>query len=147
MQETIDRLKQLLYSGREAISLTDEATLLHRPQPGKWSKKEILGHLIDSAVNNLLRFTEIQFERKPFTIKSYKQEGLVEANHYQNSQTLELLNLWTALNQRICFIMQQQTEASLQFEIILPDGSTSDLSFLIIDYVDHLEHHVNQLKN
>ena len=47
--------------------------LLKRPATGKWSKQEILGHLVDSAINNLKRFTEIQFLPQPYTVISYKQ--------------------------------------------------------------------------
>jgi hypothetical protein len=47
--------------------------LLKRPAQGKWSKQEILGHLIDSAINNLKRFTEIQFLPQPYTVISYSK--------------------------------------------------------------------------
>lgn len=33
-----------------------------KPAPGKWSKKEILGHLIDSAANNHQRFVRLQLQ-------------------------------------------------------------------------------------
>ena len=65
--------------------------LLKRPGQGKWSKQEILGHLIDSAINNLKRFTEIQFLPQPYTVISYKQNELVIANDYQN---LPLQHYW-----------------------------------------------------
>src|SRR5215510_4964344 len=58
--------------------------LLQKPAPGKWSKKEILGHLIDSAINNLQRFIEVQFLPQPYHIVSYKQNELVAVNHYQD---------------------------------------------------------------
>ena len=58
--------------------------LLRRPAPDKWSKQEILGHLIDSAINNLKRFTEIQFLPQPYSVISYRQNELVTVNDYQN---------------------------------------------------------------
>ncbi len=33
--------------------------------PNKWSKKEIIGHLINSATNNHQRFVRCQFETIP----------------------------------------------------------------------------------
>ena len=64
------------------LGLPAQTRLLH-PAPGKWSPQEILGHLIDSAINNLRRFTEIQFLPQPFTVVGYKQDDLVIVNNYQ----------------------------------------------------------------
>src|SRR5215203_4736341 len=58
--------------------------LLQKSAAVKWSKQEILGHLIDSAINNLKRFTEIQFLPQPYTVISYKQNELVTVNDYQH---------------------------------------------------------------
>ena len=77
--------------------------LLKRPAPGKWSKQEILGHLIDSAINNLKRFTEIQFLPQPYTVISYMQNELVIINDYQNLSLDHLLDLWRALNRQLVF--------------------------------------------
>src|SRR6478735_105029 len=79
--------------------------LLKRPAPGKWSKQEILGHLIDSAVNNLKRFTEIQFLPQPYQVVSYRQNELVTINHYQDLPLAHLLDLWRSLNQQIRYVV------------------------------------------
>ena len=146
MTGTIDRLELLLHDGATYISSTSEAELAHKPAPEKWSKKEILGHLIDSAVNNLQRFTEIQFEEKPYPIRKYKQDELVIANDYQNTEMSEIINFWLAINRQILRLMKQQSEMTLSYTIKLPDHEISDLRFLMNDYVDHLEHHLNQIK-
>src|SRR6185503_17913101 len=80
--------------------------LLKRPAPGKWSKQEILGHLIDSAINNLKRFTEIQFLPQPYTVISYQQNELVLVNDYQNLPLQHLLDLWQSLNRQIVFVVK-----------------------------------------
>ena len=146
MTATINKLETLLKSGREYISTASEAELRERPAPEKWSKKEILGHLIDSGINNLQRFTEIQFETKPYKIRPYKQAELVKANDYQNAETKEILDLWLSINNRIGSLMRQQTEHTLNYTIELYQDTTKDLRFLMEDYVDHLEHHINQIK-
>lgn len=144
--ELTTKLEKLLRKGLEHLSESSEAELSKRPSPEKWSKKEILGHLIDSGINNLQRFTEIQFENKPYTIRNYNQEALVKANDYQNAASNEIINFWLSLNNRILNIIRQQTEETLKFEIVLDDDSTSDFEFLVKDYIDHLEHHLNQIK-
>ena len=111
----------------------------------KWSKKETLGHLIDSGINNLQRFTEIQFESKPYKIRKYNQNELVKVNDYQNAEIKELLNFWISINNRILNLIKLQTEKTLNYKIELDENNISDLRFLMTDYVNHIEHHLNQI--
>ena len=141
----LNRLEQLLKTGSEYISESSEEALSQKPAPEKWSKKEVLGHLIDSAINNLQRFTEIQFANKPYKIRKYNQDGLVKANDYQNAKSDELVNLWLSLNTRILNVFKNQTEVTLNYKIELSTDNISDLRFLIQDYVDHMEHHMKQI--
>ena len=145
MIETINKLEQLLKKGLEYVANSSEEELSKKESERKWSKKEILGHLIDSGINNLQRFTEIQFEKKPYQIRNYNQKELIKANDYQNSETNEITDIWCALNNRIIYVMRKQTETSLDYAIELDDDKVSDLRFLMVDYVDHLEYHLNQI--
>jgi len=145
MTATTHKLGQLLKSGLEYISESSDFEMNRKPSPEKWSKKEILGHLIDSGLNNLQRFTEIQFENKPYKIRKYKQDELVKANDYQNAETKEIVEFWVSINNRIQNLIKQQTGKTLDYKIELDTGNISDLRFLIKDYVDHLEHHLNQI--
>ena len=116
-----------------------------KPAPGKWSKKEILGHLVDSARNNLQRFTEIFHAELPYQVEPYNQDQLVLANHYQEEPIELIEHLWISLNQHIGHIMDQQNQKDLIKPLILPDGTKSDLQWLMQDYIDHLEHHLGQI--
>ncbi len=145
MTETAKRLNELVSSGLDYFNQTSESDLEYKTAPEKWSKKEVLGHLIDSGINNLQRFTEIGSGEIPFKIRKYKQDELVIASDYQHGEISELLQLWQALNRRIERIMEKQTDSTLHDKIELPDGQISDLRFLMIDYVDHLEYHLKQV--
>ena len=145
MNELTRRLHELLTMGSEYMSEASEQDISGKPKPDKWSKKEILGHLIDSAINNLQRFTEIQFEPKPYTIRKYNQDGLVDVNRYQMADVEELITLWLALNGRIIHLIEGLNDDMLAFEIDLGQGKQSDLQYLVTDYVDHMEHHVRQI--
>ncbi|GAA3645354.1 DinB family protein [Flavivirga jejuensis] len=145
MKETVYKLESLMDKGLDCLSQSSEIELTQKLSPGKWSKKEILGHLIDSGINNLQRFTEIQTENKPYKIRPYKQNELVKANDYQNAELKEITSLWLAINNRILSLINQQTEDTLSYKIEINDGGISDLRFLIKDYVDHLEHHLEQI--
>lgn len=113
----------------------------------KWSKKEILGHLIDSAIYNIQRFTEIQYSELPYIIKAYKQDELVILNDYQNKNNQELYSLWLQLNKHVLHIVKTQTSETLDYQIILANGGLSNLRLLIEDYFDHLHHHLHQINS
>jgi hypothetical protein len=145
MENTINKIHELLEIGKAYIGQTAESKLSSKPSPEKWSKKEILGHLVDSGVNNLRRFTEIQFQKKPYSVKNYNQDLLVKVNDYQNASTQEILNFWIAVNTRIINIIKLQKAETLDYQIILEETVKFDLKFLIEDYVHHLEHHIRQI--
>ena len=121
--------------------------LLKRPAPGKWSKQEILGHLVDSAINNLKRFTEIQFLPQPYSVISYKQNELVIVNDYQNLSLQHLLDLYQVLNRQIVFVVRNIPIKKLDYPVD-PQYETKELktlSWIICDYVAHMEHHFRQI--
>ena len=123
------------------------AELLNKPVPGKWSKKEILGHLIDSATNNLKRFTEIQFLPQPYKVISYDQVNLVIVNDYQNLPLDQLLNLWQALNRQIVFVVRNIPAEKMSYPVDpqYENKELKTLSWIICDYVAHMEHHFRQV--
>ncbi len=145
MQEVIHQLDELRSTVQNYFNQARAEEISHRPSPTKWSKKEVLGHLIDSGVNNLRRFTEIQFMPKPYKIISYNQTGLVTANYYQDADIVEIMDFWVSINQRINKVIEKLTTEALTYKIELPNGNMADLHFLITDYVDHMAHHVNQI--
>lgn len=147
MNQLINELKQLIEETSETISNSSNEELEFKRSENKWSKKEILGHLVDSALNNLQRFTEIQFDSKPYIVRTYNQVGLVMANGYQQTPIENIKNIWVALNEHICTIIMQQSEESLNYEVLVPDGEMKDLRWLIEDYVDHMRHHVRQIQD
>lgn len=145
MKDNSERLEYLLKQGLLYLEKADIKDMDNRVSIDKWSKKEILGHIIDSALNNLQRFTEIQFEAKPFPIYDYQPDLLVVANNYQNANLEELINCWVVLNLRIMNVISQQNTQTLNYEIIFENGQKNNLQFLINQYIDHLEHHLNQI--
>jgi len=68
IQNVMDQLNKWLIKSPQEIRLMSETEVTERPQPHKWSRKEILGHLCDSAINNLERFIKIQYEEQPYVL-------------------------------------------------------------------------------
>src|SRR6478609_284135 len=102
----IKRLETYIVELPAFYKMISEEHLKMKSDPEKWSKKEVLGHLIDSALNNLKRFTEIQFSPAPFIIESYNQNELVKVNYYQELPLDHLLELWESLNQQIAYVVK-----------------------------------------
>ena len=121
--------------------------LLKRPAEGKWSRQEILGHLIDSAINNLKRFTEIQFLPQPYTVISYRQNELVIVNDYQNLPLQHLLELWQTLNRQIVFVVKAIRTDKLNYPVDpqYESREMKTLGWIICDYVAHMQHHLRQI--
>ena len=117
-----------------------------KPALNRWSKKEILGHLIDSAQNNLRRFISTQYESEPPHIV-YDQDYWVAANNYQQATARDLILLWQLLNQRIAMVLDNLPVSKP--EKLCNTGKEKNefhpLSFLAADYVAHAEHHLRQL--
>ena len=145
MKETINKLEAFLIILKDYISTSSDAELNQKASPEKWSKKEILGHLSDSAINNLQRFIEIQLVKKPYRIRQYDRVELVKVNDYQNSEIKEIIDFLLSINIRIKSVINLQTFETLNYKIELYDGKVSDLRFLMKDYVDHFELHINQI--
>lgn len=145
MNSTISRINQLITSSEAYLNTARRQKLAAKPKPTQWSKKEILGHLIDSALYNLRRFTEIHTKPKPYQVVDYEQDQLVLANDYQRAKLEDLTMLWVGLNKQIIHVLKQQTEKTLQLQARLPNQKSTNLLFLINDYLDHMEHHVKQI--
>lgn len=146
MEEAIFRFEKLLDENVSYFPTIDRV-ILEEKKTGKWSKKEILGHLVDSAIHNLVRFTEINYIEKPYRHRPYNQIDLVNLNQYQTMDIHDLTELWLSINKQIVRLMKSVDEKALDYKIILSDESVIDLRFLMTDYVDHLEHHIRQLRS
>jgi hypothetical protein len=117
----------------------------YKTTPEKWSRKEIIGHLIDSAQVNLQRFVRCTYEEN-FKL-TYEQVEWVQAQRYQDADINELLNLWKALNMQIVRVLTNYPAERLQAKC---DNSKTTVGlhtveWLAQDYVDHLNHHLNQI--
>jgi hypothetical protein len=115
-----------------------------KPASDKWSKKQIIGHLIDSAQINLQRFVRCTYEEGFKLI--YEQVEWVEANRYEHADIGELLLLWTSLNKQIVRVMANYPGERLNVQCDNGKASATfhTVEWLMQDYVDHLNHHLNQ---
>ncbi|NJM26271.1 MAG: DinB family protein [Bacteroidia bacterium] len=125
----------------------DESVVSHKSEPGKWSKKEILGHLVDSAQNNLQRFVRGQYELLPKIV--YAQDEWVSLQHYQQYATPDLVDLWVAINKHLCHVLRSLPAGSYTRHVDTGKGTVAvhTLQFLADDYLVHLRHHLDKIKS
>ena len=120
-----------------------------------WSSKQIIGHLIDSAANNHARFVLGQL-KDDLVFAGYDQNGWVRTNHYQEAQWSQLVELWRAYNLHLQHVMAHASKEKMTTPCTLhtlqeiafntvPKSEPVTLEYLMKDYVDHLQHHLDQI--
>lgn len=144
MKEILERLNYLIVAFPLKIKEFSEQEFSEHPEE-KWSRKEILGHLCDSATNNYHRFIRIQFEKQPFFLVSYDQNNWVLIHGYQTIPTDEIVDFWITINQQIIRVISNIPEGKLLYLCDSGDNEYITLSELIQDYVRHMDHHLGQI--
>lgn len=136
--ETIDKALPLLQK------ITDEAAS-EKPIPEKWSKKEILGHLIDSASNNQHKFVRTMQATTRLDFVGYAQNFWVEAQQYNQAKWSDIIDLWVSYNRHLAHIISNVPPEKLNNTISVDGSQPFTLGFIMADYAEHLKHHLNQL--
>ncbi|RLQ94591.1 DinB family protein [Falsibacillus albus] len=146
MQKVVERLNHWINVLPDVFSTMSEREISTRPSPTKWSKKEIVGHLCDSAVNNMARFINIQYAEQVYAIQTYDQEQWVAIQHYHDRPLEEIFTLFQSLNKQIAAIIENVPTEKLSNLCDIGNNEQRTLEWLIRDYLDHMEHHIrNQI--
>lgn len=144
MRETAENLRKTL---REVLPLlqniANESASI-KPLPEKWSKKEILGHLIDSACNNQQKFVRTMANFRVDFI-GYQQNHWVDSQKYNAANWQDLISLWQFYNLHLAHIIENFNNELLANEMTIENAGTFTLEFIIKDYVEHLKHHLGQI--
>jgi DinB superfamily len=146
-----DRIAQIA----DALFELDEAQVAKPRKPGAWSRKEILGHLIDSASVNHQRFVESQITGS-IVFVGYAHQEWVELQGFRDAEWEELVTLWCALNMHLCNIVElipsrvlDEVHNDHSYETMafreLPSDEPSTLGYLVEDYFAHLQYHLDQI--
>ncbi|HTW58673.1 MAG TPA: DinB family protein [Terriglobales bacterium] len=111
---------------------------------GGWSRKQVLGHLIDSASNNHQRFVRAA-QQKSLEFPGYDQQGNVRLQAPQEADWALLITLFAAYNRYLAHVISQLPADKLETACSIGSGKPVTLAFLATDYVTHLVHHLGQI--
>jgi hypothetical protein len=155
MIDYVEDLRATVICVAAYLSGLSDGEVSRRPAPGKWSTKEIVGHLIDSAANNHGRFVRAQFE-EDLVCSGYAQEAWVSAQGYQEAPWPALVGLWREYNLHLAHVIERMPDAARLrprgrhnlHEVAWqppPAGTPVTLDYFMRDYVAHLHHHLRQI--
>jgi hypothetical protein len=141
--EIASDLDHVLESSTAPLRAITEESAGKRPKPESWCKKEILGHLIDSASNNHQRIVRLQLA-PTLEMPSYEQNGWVRSQNYADRPWRDLVELWLAYNRHLVHVIRN-ADAGAARHVWKASAGDVELQFLIEDYVRHLNHHLAQI--
>jgi hypothetical protein len=142
---SVERLQYLCDTIPPLLLKIDETEFSRKPSPEKWSKKEILGHLIDSTSTNHQRFVRVQFEDVPLI--KYDQDNWTKHSYHQQIEGKKVIAFWAEHNKYLAEILKNIPENLLSRQCNWGTETPVTLDFVINDYVRHMEYHLRQIVN
>jgi hypothetical protein len=142
--EVSERLAAVVRSAMPWLLTISEAEASVAEREGKWSAKQVVGHLTDSAMNNLRMMVLLQIEPGQ-SLPGYEQMEWVSLQHYAERDWAQVLSLWFALNEHVVWTVRHVEKRRLTNRGVV-EGEPLTLGFLIEDYVSHTEHHLRAMR-
>ncbi len=144
MIDISSRLKQTIDEARPRLLSITEQRASEKPVPDKWSLKEILGHLLDSATNNRQRFVRMQAQADIGKL-TYDQLQWVTVQHYQSEPWQAIVEFWYLYNAHLAHVIAHVDPGALDHLCDMGYAKPATLKFVIEDYLRHVEHHLGQI--
>jgi len=134
---TVAQAKPLLLKLNNADTST-------RPAAKKWAKKEILGHMLDSASNNHQRLVRAALQGS-LTFPGYDQDPLVDLQNFVEIDWNFLVDFWAAYNRYLAHVINNLPADAASVTCNIGNNKPATLEWIASDYVEHLKHHLNQV--
>lgn len=144
MKELSEKLVRAVQSADGKLRQVSEAESGKPVLKGGWSRKQVLGHLIDSASNNHQRFVRASLQGS-LEFPGYDQDGCVRVQAVQSAPWPLLVTLWTNYNLYLAHVIAHLPADKLEAQCRIGDGEPVTLRFLAEDYLTHFLHHLDQI--
>jgi hypothetical protein len=141
MNQKADELIEIVQAATDNLRAISAAEASFKPAENKWSKKEVLGHLIDSAANNHQRFVRAQ-QVDELIMPAYDQERWVNIQDYNSISWPDLIDLWRLYNLHLAHVIRRISADKLQVKCIIGNKEAVPLIVIIEQYITHLKHHL-----
>jgi len=144
MKELSAKLLHLVEAAEPRLREVSEIESTKPILSGGWSRKEVMGHLVDSASNNHQRFVRAALQPS-LDFPAYDQSGNVRLQAPQEADWSLLVSLWAAYNRYLAHVIARLPASKLDTMCRIGSGNPVTLGFLATDYVTHLAHHLIQI--
>jgi DinB superfamily len=144
MKELSEKLVRTVQSAEGKLRQVSEAESNTPVLKGGWSRKQVIGHLIDSASNNHQRFVRVTLQGS-LEFPGYDQDGCVRVQAVQNAPWPLLVSLWTDYNLYLAHVIANLPADKLKAHCQIGEDEPVTLRFLAEDYLAHLLHHLGQI--
>jgi hypothetical protein len=144
MKELSEQLISAIEAAEPRLRQVGESESEKPVLSGGWSRKQVLGHLIDSASNNHQRFVRAA-QQSSLDFPGYDQEGNTRVQAPQDADWLLLVSLWAAYNRYLAHIIAHLPASKLETPCRIGSGAPVTLRFIATDYLTHLVHHLSQI--
>jgi hypothetical protein len=111
---------------------------------GGWSRRQVIGHLIDSASNNHQRFVRASLADS-LEFPGYDQNGWAGVQAAEEADWSLLVVLWANYNRYLAHVIAHLPAAKLEVPIRIGQNEPVTLKFLAEDYLRHMVHHLAQI--
>jgi hypothetical protein len=144
MKDIAKELRSVIANVEPQLSQMNPDDVGLKPAPDEWSKKEILGHLIDSAANNHQRFVSV-VNKTSVQFTTYDQTEWVSIQRHNERPWASLIEFWSAYNTHLSHVIECIPEYAKSLSCKIGDEDPVTLEFVIKDYLRHLRHHLKDL--
>jgi hypothetical protein len=144
MKDIARQIRSLISTVEPQLSRMNHHEMGVKPDPHEWSKKEILGHLIDSAANNHQRFVRA-VNKTASQFPTYDQDEWVRIQRYKEMHWSFLVTLWSAYNSHLSHIIEHIPESAGSSPCNIGKEEPATLEFVVKDYLHHLQHHLQDI--